>query len=57
VIANTVGFAIGFGVFIAAFVVLAVAVVRFASRVGRRTTDRDIENPQPPVRPRGKGSG
>jgi hypothetical protein len=41
-IANTVGFAIGFGAFVVAFVVLAVMVVRFAARVGRRR----IEGPK-----------
>jgi hypothetical protein len=37
VLADTVGFAIGFGAFIVAFAVLAFFVIRFAGRLGRRT--------------------
>jgi hypothetical protein len=41
-LANIVTFAIGFGLFLVAFVVLAVYVVRFAGRLGRRTETRDF---------------
>jgi len=51
-VANLVGFGFGFGFFIVAFVVLAVSVIRFAGRVGRRTADRDL-----PPRDRSGGPG
>lgn len=42
-LANTVAFAIGFGVFLVAFFVLAVFVVRYAGRVGKRRAGQAID--------------
>ena len=49
-LANIVTFAIGFGLFVVASVVLAVYVVRFAGRLGRRTATRDFP-PRPGASP------
>jgi heme/copper-type cytochrome/quinol oxidase subunit 2 len=57
-LANTVTFAVGFGAFLVAFVILAIFVVRFAGRVGRRRSDPQIGASSSPRRePDGPADG
>jgi hypothetical protein len=41
------GFVVGFGVFLVAFIVLAVFVVRFAGRLGRQTPGKPVGRTDP----------